>query len=392
MRTDYEGNALRDSGGGLDKSLVGAFCALALIGLAALWSASSGYALSIGKSPHYFALRQMLFLALSSGIFAVAATVPFSSLRKWIGAITIGALVFLALPLVPGLGDSRNGASRWIDLGFITIQPSELWKTVMVLYLAHILDKRKDEVQESEGALLAPSLIVLAGCGLIFMQNDFSTAVLTAVAALVVYFVAKVRLRFFAAVFSIVAPLAAIMVATSEYRLKRIIGFLVPGYDPHGISYQVQGSIKAIGSGGLFGKGLGLGTRKLASIPEVQSDFVFAAFVEECGFLGVLVVFALWAFIAYKVYRAAKGRDDFAGYAAIGLLFLLCMQVLTNVAVVSGFVPATGVALPFFSAGGSSLMATSLACGLLCNANAAKGFVPVASESGVRTIGGVVHG
>ncbi|MFZ2635795.1 MAG: putative peptidoglycan glycosyltransferase FtsW [Rectinemataceae bacterium] len=392
MRTEYEGTALHDSGDGLDISLVAALGALALIGLAALWSASSGYALSIGKSPHYFALRQLAFLALSAGLFAIAATVPLSSLRKAMGVITIGALVFLALPLIPGVGDNRNGATRWIDLGFITIQPSEIWKTVMVLYLAHILDKRKDELRKSEAPLVAPSLLVLAGCGLIFFQNDFSTSLLTALAAIIVYFAAKVRIRFFVAVASIVAPLACLMVVTSEYRLERIIGFLVPGYDPHGMSYQVQGSVKAIGSGGLFGKGLGLGTRKLASIPEVQSDFVFAAFAEETGFLGVLVVFALWAFVAIRVYKAARDRDDFAGYASFGLLFLLCMQFLTNVAVVSGFVPATGVALPFFSAGGSSLLATALACGLLCNASAAKGFVPVTSESGVRPIGGVVHG
>ncbi|HEY9055370.1 MAG TPA: FtsW/RodA/SpoVE family cell cycle protein, partial [Rectinemataceae bacterium] len=159
-----------------------------------------------------------------------------------------------------------------------------------------------------------------------------------------------------------------LMVGSSEYRLERVLGFIIPDFDPHGANFQIQNSLKAIISGGLFGKGLGLGTRKLASIPEIESDFVFAGFAEEFGFLGVAVVFAIWLFLAFTVIREAKRRGGFRELLAIGLVVLFCLQVLANLGVVSGFFPVTGLALPFFSSGGSSLLASCLACGLIANA------------------------
>lgn len=376
LNSEYDRDKTPPSGEGL----LGAFAVLALLGVAALWSASAGYALSLGLSGSHFAQRQIIFLALTTLAFAAAARVSLRAIRPAIGGILIGALALLALPLVPGIGDNRNGAVRWINLGFVTVQPSEFWKPMIVLYLAHIVDRKKEIVRRSETALLAPFGFVVAGCAIIYAQSDFSTAVLAALASLAVLYAAKIRLRFFAAVGTAILPLAGFMVLTSEYRLRRVIGFLAPGYDPHGISYQVRGSVRAISSGGLFGKGLGLGTRKIASIPEVQSDFVFAAFVEETGLLGVLVVFALWVYIGVRVYRMTKDRDDFYAYSAIGLYILLALQFLANVGVVSGFLPATGLALPFFSSGGSSILATGLACGLIYNAATYRGFAPVLDD------------
>lgn len=375
-----------------ESSLIGAIGALALLGLAALWSASAGFALSMGKGADYFAVRQFAFLAFSAGLFFAAAKIPLTVLRDKMWLVMPLALAFLALPLIPGIGDNRNGASRWIDLGVTTFQPSEIWKPVVIVYLAHMLDKNKAEIRRSESAVFAPSLLAGFGSLIIFLQSDFSTSMIIAIAAVSVMFIAGVRFRFFAAVLTAILPLAGLMVLTSEYRLKRIIGFLVPGYDPHGLSYQVQGSLKAIGSGGILGKGLGLGTRKIASIPEVQSDFVFAAFVEETGIIGVAVVFALWAFIGFTVYRAVRERDDFYGFAAIGLFGMLALQFLANVAVASGFVPATGLALPFFSAGGSSLIATAISCGIMYNAATFRGFEAVSLAGGIgapREVGNV---
>lgn len=376
MDTGTERDPTPPSGEGL----LGAFAVLSLLGVAALWSGSAGYALSLGLPGSHFALRQLAFLVPATALFLFASKFPLRRLRAKSGAIVIGATAMLLLPLVPGLGDVRNGAVRWIDLGFVTVQPSEFWKPAIILYVAHMLDKRKDSVPKSETALAGPVLFTAAGCAIIFLQSNFSTAVLAALAVLSVMYAAKVRVRFFAAVASAAIPLAGLMVATSEYRLKRVIGFLAPGYDPHGISYQVRGSVRAISSGGIFGKGLGLGTRKIASIPEVQSDFVFAAFVEETGLVGVLIVFALWAYLGLRVYRMTRDRDDFYAFTAIGMYILLAMQFLANVGVVSGILPATGLALPFFSAGGSSLMATGLACGLLYNAANFRGFAPVLDD------------
>jgi cell division protein FtsW len=163
-------------------------------------------------------------------------------------------------------------------------------------------------------------------------------------------------------------PSIFLMVTSSEYRLSRVLGFIVPEFDPHGMNYQIQNSVHAIMSGGLWGKGLGLGTRKLGTIPEIQSDFVFAGFVEEMGLVGVAAVFICWIFLVYSVLKALKGRRGFPYLLSMGLLLLMSIEFLVNLGVVSGFLPVTGIALPFFSSGGSSLFATALAGGLIANA------------------------
>jgi cell division protein FtsW len=163
---------------------------LAGIGIAALWSASSEYALSLGRPSSYFALRQAIFLVPSGLLFWACASIDLEALRAKTGAITLIALALLMLPFVPGLGENRNGATRWIDLRFTTFQPSELWKPALVLYLAHILDKKRDRMAESAGVLVPPFLLVALGCFLVYAQNDFSTAVIAALTGIAVFWVA----------------------------------------------------------------------------------------------------------------------------------------------------------------------------------------------------------
>jgi cell division protein FtsW len=391
MRSDFSGTRFRILPEGFDSRLAAAFLVLALAGLATLWSASMGYAISMGRSPDYFAGRQIIFLAISSILFFTSASISLKKLRAVVGPVTIIVLITLLLPYLPIIGNDINGAHRWINLRFTTVQPSELWKTTVVFYLAHVLDKRKDSIHESVVPSLAPFALLAAGSGIIFFQNDFSTAALALAIGLIVFWVAGVQFRFFIGIGALVIPMAVVMVATSEYRLSRIIGFLAPKYDPHGMNYQVMNSVRAISSGGLLGKGLGLGTRKLASIPEVQSDFVFAAFMEEMGILGLILVMACWGFVVYRVVKSLQGKSMFEILLGTGLVSLLAVQFLVNLAVVSGLVPATGIALPFFSAGGSSLMSTALTCGLILNVTARRGFEPV-SEENMKVAGGIVHG
>ena len=357
-----------------DSALLASLFLLAGTGFAALWSASSGYALSIGKAPYHFALRQLLFLAPSVGLFWAGALAPLDLLRKKAGLITLLGLGSLLLPFIPGLGENRNGASRWIDIGFTTIQPSEFWKPVSVFYLAHVLAKRQEAKALGVAPLMPPFLLAGSGCLLVFLQNDFSTAVIAAAAAVAVFWVAGAPLAFFAGLAAVGGPLAALSVLTSDFRLRRILAFLFPAYEPHGQGYQVLGSLRAIRSGGFFGKGLGLGTLKLGSLPYVQSDFIFAALAEETGFLGVLAFFGLWGFFAFRAFRASfREEDGFRSYLGFGLASLLLLEVLVNVAVAAGAMPATGIALPFFSAGGSSLLATAATCGVLANLSRSEG-------------------
>jgi cell division protein FtsW len=237
-----------------------------------------------------------------------------------------------------------------------------------VFYLAHILDKKRDRIGESAGVLIPPFLLAGLGCLLVYAQNDFSTAVIVGLCAIAMFWAAGSPASFFLGLGAATMPLAALSVLTSDFRLKRILAFLFPAYEPHGQGYQVLGSIKAIRSGGFLGKGLGLGSLKRGSIPEVQSDFIFAAWTEEAGFFGALAVLCLFGFLAWRAFRIAFAEEDsYRSCLGMGMAFLLCLETLVNAAVVAGVVPATGMALPFFSAGGSSLLSTAISCGILYN-------------------------
>jgi cell division protein FtsW len=364
MRAGFDVERMRAEGPG-DAVMLAIIVLLAGTGIAALWSASPGYAVSIGKAPVYFVIRQILFLAPSVIIFWSCAIVDLERLRSKIGFIVLACLAALLLPF---LGGSRNGAFRWIDLGITTLQPSELWKPVMILYLAHILDRKRERILESPGVLIPPFLLAATGCLLVFAQNDFSTAFLTILAAAAVFWIACAPPSFFIGLASAAASLSALSILTSDFRLRRILAFLFPAYEPHGQGYQVLGSLRAIRSGGLLGKGLGLGTLKTGAIPEVQSDFIFAAWAEETGLVGVLLVMAAWGALGWRAFKAALAEEDhFRSCLGFGLAFLLVLEALVNMGVASGAVPATGLALPFFSAGGSSLLSTAAICGLLYN-------------------------
>ncbi|TFG84766.1 MAG: cell division protein FtsW [Spirochaetales bacterium] len=351
-----------------DGLLLSGLVLLAGIGLANLYSASYGFAMALGRAPSYFALRQAFWMLPSVAAFLVAAAVPAEFWRDRAGFIALASIVLLILPFVPGIGIVKNGASRWIGFGSITVQPSELFKPALMLYLAHILAKKEDKLGDVVNGVLPPLLVVVAGVGIVLLQNDFSTALLLATIALGLFWIAHVPLLFFAAAGSVGVPLLALTVLTSDYRLKRVIGFLAPRFDPADLTYQVNGSLRAIRAGGLLGKGMGLGTLKLRSIPEVQSDFVFASWVEETGFLGVLIFSGLWVFVLWRAFSASlRARDAYRSYLAFGMTLYLATQTLVNVLVAVGAVPATGMPLPFFSSGGSALVSAAIAAGFIYN-------------------------
>lgn len=373
-------------------SLFGALSLLALLGFVAMWSASSGFAIKLKRPADYFAMRQVVFLGVSLVFFLGAAYLPLEKIRKASPLFIFLSLISLTLPFLPVIGVEINGGRRWINLYFTNFQPSELWKPLVILYVAHILDRKREKIQTAAYEAVFPFMVVLVGTVIIFLQDDFSTSVIAALGAISVFWIAGVQMRFFAATAIIAVPAMFLMVSTSEYRLTRMLGFLIPDYDPHGMNYQVQNSIRAIMSGGLWGKGLGLGTRKLSTIPEIQSDFVFAAFSEEMGLIGVAAVLACWAFLAVRVVKTVANRSDFRMNLSISLLFLLTVEFLVNLGVVSGLLPATGIALPFFSAGGSSLLSTAIAAGLLVNCSRDEGFAPLTSSAEFQEFGGKAHG
>jgi len=351
-----------------DTALLAATVLLFGAGLAVLYSSSYGYALSLQKPAAHFLLRQLSYAPMALLIFLAGAFVPVDRLRSLVKPLTLLALATLLLPFIPGIGVNRNGATRWIGIGSRTFQPSQVFRVALVFYLAYIFSKKSDRMHDVVNSAVPPLIITVLGCLFVYLQNDFSTAAILVCIAAAMFWAAEVPLRFFVALASILAPLIILSIFTSDFRLRRIIVFLYPGYEPSALGYQVLGSLRAIRAGGFWGKGMGLGTLKLTSIPEVQSDFVFAAFTEESGFIGVLAFLGMWVFFLYRGYKIAfRVEDRFRSYLAFGLSTSMAIQVLVNIAVTAGVLPATGIPLPFFSSGGSSFLESAVSCGLLYN-------------------------
>jgi len=337
-------------------------------GLVTLYSASYSFAMRFFSNGNYFIIRQLVFGGVGIVLFFFFSRVNLETLRKFIMPL-VGLTAFLcALTLVPGIGVERYGASRWIEIGFISYQPSEMVKFVLPLYLAHLLDKKQGSFGNFYSGILPPVLVTGLFFGLIYIQNNFSTAVFIVFNAMVIFFLAGMSYRYFLAAVAMIIPIATLLVFTKEYRVRRLVSFLRPDWDPLGATFQVNASRDAIVSGGLWGKGIGEGTRKIASIPEIHSDFIFSAYVEETGFTGILLFFALFITFAFLGYRAAwKCETLFGRLLAAGLTTIVVSQALLNTAVVCGALPATGIPLPFFSAGGSSLATTLVCAGLIAN-------------------------
>ncbi|MDR1930703.1 MAG: putative lipid II flippase FtsW [Treponema sp.] len=340
------------------------------IGLVTLYSSSYAFAERFFGNGLHFIMRQLMLAGMGLVIFFFVSRINLDSLRKWMVPAVLGTMALMALTFVPGIGVMRNGAARWIRIGSSTYQPSELVKLVLPFYLAHIFGKKTERPGTFSSGVLPPALITVAFFLLIYFQNNFSTACFVLFNALFIFYLAGFKLRYFFGAAMIFLPLSAFFVLTREHRLRRFISFLYPDWDPQGSGYQVRLSLMTVSSGGFWGKGIGQGTRKIASVPEIHSDFIFAAFAEEAGFLGVILIFLIFGIFAFAAYRTAmRIREPFRRLLCLGLATTILSQALLNMAVVAGALPATGIPLPFFSAGGSSLATTLVMCALMVNAS-----------------------
>jgi cell division protein FtsW len=356
------------------------------LGLVILYSASYGFGVISKGDGLYYISRQLRPALAGLTLFFVASRIRLELFREFMFPLAIAALVLCLLPFFPGIGVTKNGASRWIGVGPIEYQPSELVKLALPMYLAHIFDKKQDSNGLFSSPVLSPVIISAAFFVIIYQQNNLSTAMFIAANALLIFFLAGVKLRYFFVTLVMIFPLTSLMVLTKEHRLRRVISFFWPNWEPQGAGFQVRSSLLTVMSGGVLGKGIGQGTRKIASVPEVHSDFIFSAFAEESGFIGVFLVFALFAFFAWQGYRAAfRASTVYRRLLAYGMVTMIVSQALVNVAVVSGSLPATGIPLPFFSHGGSSLLTTLIMAGLVVNV-ARRNPVPAREGSPVQYV------
>ncbi len=338
------------------------------LGFVALYTGSMAYAARAFNDPLYFVRRQAINLGIGLVALIVCAFIRFEFVRSQLPKLVLLTLIVSLLPFVPGIGVTKNGASRWIALGSATFQPSELIKLTIILFLANIFDKKHDRLDEPEVSIYPAAFMTCVMIVVIALQDDFSTALLVIMISLMLFFVAGVGILWFIKFCALTVPFVLLMILTVEYRLKRVLSFLFPELDPFDSSYQVNAALAALSEGEFWGRGLGNGIRKVSSIPEVQSDFIFAVWGEEMGYFGVLVYFALLVILSVRGYLIAlRCRDRFRSYVAFGCVSAIVLQSIMNVGVVARVFPATGIPLPFFSSGGSSILITLCLCGFVVN-------------------------
>jgi cell division protein FtsW len=344
--------------------------ALVGYGLLTLYSASYDEAIGNGLPSSYYFLRQLVFALLGFMGFTLIRYVPMKWIRLVVPWFLILSVILMIITLTTRFGVERLGAKRWLQIGPLpSFQPSELLKVSVVLFLSVVMSKWKAR-EGSRVALLAVAIVtILISALLIILQRDYSTTLLFILVSFSMLLLGGVKLRHMGIFAFAVAVPAVVFLFLEPYRIRRVVSFLFPSIDPTGLNWQVQNSLKAIGSGGIFGKGLGNGGYKLGVIPEVQSDFIFASLAEELGFFGVLVLFILFIVFALSGFslanRYAKRQQWFASYVSFGITFMIVWQTLVNLAVVTSLLPPTGIPLPFFSQGGTNLFMVLCECGLL---------------------------
>jgi cell division protein FtsW len=353
----------------VDPLLLAVVASLLLVGLVEVASASMSLAERDLGSPFYYLLRQSV---LAAGGVVLAVLVFLLPTRLWrsTGFVLMAlALSLLALVLVPGVGHEVNGSVRWLPVGPVAVQVSEVARLLLLMYLAGYVVRRQAELSASFGGFFKPMLVVISACVLLLFEPDFGAATVLLATSLGVLFIGGVRWRDFAILFAGAAASMAVLALASPYRLKRITSFLHPWTDPYDSGFQLTQSLIAIGRGGWFGVGLGGSVQKLFYLPEAHTDFVFAVLAEELGLVGVLVTLGLYALLVARGFaigrRASDAGLDYQAYLAFGITLWFALQSAINVGVNMGVLPTKGLTLPLLSYGGSSLAITLLACGLL---------------------------
>lgn len=340
------------------------------LGFTVLYSGSLNYGARFFDDTLYFVKRQLVNFIFGLIALLVCSFIPENILRKCLPEILLMSFILMILPFIPGFSNPRNNAYRWVKIWKVMFQPSEFIKVTIVLFLANFFDKKQEQIHEPLIAIFPPFIVCGMFIFLTYLEPDFSTAMFLAFIAVIMFFIAGVGISWFLKGLIVFIPIATIMVFSKAYRLERVIAFLFPEHDPLGGSYQVNASLRAIMSGGVWGSGLGAGVQKISSVPEIYSDFVFVVWAEEMGFIGVIVYFILLLAFSFLGFRIAlKSNNLFFRYLAFGSVTGIVFQSLVNAGVVSHLLPATGIPMPFFSYGGSSLIATMCFCGFIINAS-----------------------
>ena len=351
-----------------DKLLFTATLLLVCTGVVMVYSASAVMAMERIGSSEFFVSKQVAWAVMGLAILPIVMRLDYRTYRQPVVIWTLLGLVLAALFAVLLVGTRVNGATRWLDLGFLGIQPSEFAKMAVIVYMAALLERRMDRIDELGYALLPIGLVLGAVVGLVLLQPDLGTAACIAVIAAAMVFSAGISYRYVGALSIAAAVTGTALVVTSEYRFRRVQAFMDPWADPLGNGWQMIQSMIAVGTGGVFGRGLMAGVQKLFYLPEPHNDFIYSVIGEELGLLGTTLVLACFCVIAWRGFRAAvRAPDRFGALLTIGLTTMVVFQAFFNISVVLGLLPPKGIPLPLVSAGGSSLLINLVGIGILLN-------------------------
>lgn len=351
-----------------DRQLVWISLGLMLTGLVMVTSASFPISTRLTGQPFHFMFRHAIFLFLAFSTASVIVQIP---MKRWLqySYPLLGLSIFLLVVVLVG-GKSVNGASRWIPLGLFNLQPAEVAKLSLFIFMSGYLVRKQDEVRETfVGGFIKPIAVFGTLAVLLLFQPDLGTVIVMLVTLFGMLFIAGAKLTQFLAL--VVVGIAAVigLILAEPYRMKRVTSFLDPWENPFGSGYQLTQSLMAFGRGEWFGQGLGNSVQKLAYLPEAHTDFVFAVLAEELGFVGVVLVLMLIFSLVLKAIfigrRAFESDDFFGGYLAFGIGIWFAFQTLVNVGAAAGIVPTKGLTLPLISYGGSSLIVMAVAVSIL---------------------------
>ncbi len=341
-------------------------CLLIAFGLIMIYSASSIPALKKFSDPNHYMKRQLLCIAIGIPIIVLMSRVSYRAFKDYIGLMLLLTFGTLLLVLIPGIGAELNNARRWFRIGSFLLQPAEFAKVAWVVFLSYALVKKQDRIKKSAVSFWPFMILCAIMSALLLKEPDFGTTFMIALLTAIMLATAGVPCRNFFLLIPIAAAGIYRFVFLVPYRRERITAFLNPWIDPLDSGYQLIQAWIAVGSGGVFGKGLGAGQQKLFYLPESYTDFILAVIGEELGFIGILIPCILFYFLFRTGLRISRDAPDLLGsLLALGLTMLLSLQALLNMGVVLGLVPTKGMPLPFISYGGSAFTANCIAVGLL---------------------------
>ncbi|MBF0415897.1 MAG: putative lipid II flippase FtsW [Magnetococcales bacterium] len=363
---NWEPSADKQRVGSMDLWVAGVAFALLIIGLVMVYSASAPIALRHFNNASYYALRNGIFSLVGLVCLAVISRQSMTTIRR-LGQWGYWFVLFLlVITLIPGLGLEGGGARRWINIGFATLQPSEPFKVVLVVYMAHILALNPARVQSFMFGIIPLFFLFGIGAALMMAEPDFGSTVICTAVVFGIVFVAGIPLFWISALFIAAVPMAAAAVIMAPYRFRRVTSFLNPWDDPLNADFQLVQSLLSFGNGGFTGTGLGQGQQKQFYLPESHTDFIFSVIGEELGLFWILLIILLFGVLIWRALTIARLADDrFVRLASSGLAVLLGMQSVANMGVTMGLLPPKGLTLPLVSYGGTSIIVTLSAIGLL---------------------------